>query len=323
MKKLVNQDPYKVGLVAVAIGVLVAGLITVISTVQFGVKTYTAHIAHTAGLRAGEDVQIAGVSVGQVKSIELAGQDVLVTFTVDNGIRLGSQTTGAVKVATLLGTHYFAVDPQGSGSLPDDSIPLAQTNVPYNLQDVIDRGTDALGKIDPELIARALTTMSSTIEQGQEEFGPALRGIARVSEVIATRSGQAGDLLEAARSVANQLSESTADIIALMKSTTVVLDEIQTRREAIHSLLVKTSALADSLNAIIGQTQGDLRAALRDVRSVLTMLKGQDRTLRNALELLGPSMRYLANATGDGPWITATTESAVPDPLVCKGQGTC
>jgi phospholipid/cholesterol/gamma-HCH transport system substrate-binding protein len=165
--------------------------------------------------------------------------------------------------------------------------------------------------------------MSSTIEQGQEEFGPALKGIARVSEVIATRSGQAGDLLAAARSVADQLSESTADIISLMKSTTVVLDEIQTRRAAIHSLLVKTSALADSLNAIIGQTQSDLTSALRDVRSVLTMLKGQDKTLKQALELLGPSMRYLANATGDGPWITATTENAVPDPLVCKGQGTC
>ena len=323
MKKLVNQDPYKVGLVAVAIGVVFAALITVISTVDFGVKTYTAHIEHTAGLRAGEDVQIAGVNVGQVKSIKLDGRDVKITFTVDSGIRLGADTEGFVKVATLLGTHYFAVDPQGSGTLPDDSIPLEQTDVPYNLQDIIDKGTDALGKIDADLIAKALTTMSSTIEQGSDEFGPALRGVARVSEVIATRSGQAGDLLAAAKAVADQLSESTADIIQLMKSTTVVLDEIQTRRAAIHSLLVKTAALADSLNSIIGSTEDDLSVALRDVRTVLQMLKSEDDTLKNALALLAPSFRYLANAFGDGPWATAYTKSATPDPLVCKGQGTC
>ncbi|HSV41196.1 MAG TPA: MlaD family protein [Nocardioidaceae bacterium] len=323
MKKLVNQDPYKVGLVAVAIGVLFAGLVTVVSTIDFGVKNYTAHIEHTAGLRAGEDVQIAGVNVGQVKSIELNGQDVLITFTVKSDIELGADTEGEVKVATLLGTHYFAVDPQGAGSLPDDEIPLDQTNVPYNLQDIIDKGTEAIGSIDAELIAKALTTMSTTIEAGADEFGPALEGVARVSEVIATRSNQAGDLLEAARAVAEQLSDSTADIVQLMRSTTVVLDEIQTRRAAIHSLLVKTAALADSLNSIIGSTEDDLNVALRDVRSVLTMLKGQDATLRNALELLAPSFRYLANATGGGPWVTATTDSAVPDPLVCKGQGTC
>lgn len=323
MKKLVNQDPYKIGLVAVAIGVVLAAVVTVVSTISFGTKTYTAHLAHTAGLRPGEDVQIAGVNVGQVKGIELGGQDVVVTFTVDSGMRLGSQTEAQVKVATLLGTHYLAIDPQGSGTLSGDSIPLAQTSVPYNLQDVIDRGTEALNKIDAPLIAKALTTMSQTLEASEDDFGPALQGIARVSEVIATRSTQAGDLLTAAKAVADQLSDSTADILQLMRQTTVVLDEIHTRRAAIHSLLVKSAALADALNSIVGSTEEDLGVALRNVRDVLGMLKQEDDTLKRALEVMAPSARYLANATGDGPWASAYTDQVTPDPLICKGKGTC
>jgi len=324
MTRLVNQDPYKVGLAAVAAGVLLAGLVTVASLVQFGVTTYTAHLEHTAGLRAGEDVQIAGVNVGQVKSIELTDDDVLVSFTVQSDLRLGSQTTGAVKVATLLGTHYLAIDPQGSGTLAGNSIPSSRTSVPYNLQDVIDEGTGALGKIDAGLIAKALTTMSSTMEQGREEFRPALQGIADASEVIATRTNQAGDLLAAAHDVTDQLVGSSGDILQLMRQTTAVLDEIRTRREAIHGLLVKTSTLADALNSIVGSTEKDLDVALSNVREVLAMLKSQDDTLKQALDVLAPSVRYLANASGNGPWITASTGgSFLPDPLICKGKGTC
>ena len=148
MTAIANRDPYKIGLVAVAGGAVIAVLVTLVSTISFGTEKYVAHIAHTAGLRPGEDVQLAGVKVGQVKSIKLGAKDVEVTFEMSDDIRLGRQTEAEVKVATLLGTHYLAVDPQGSGALPGEPIPLAQTSVPYNLQDIIDRGTDALEKLD-------------------------------------------------------------------------------------------------------------------------------------------------------------------------------
>lgn len=323
MTKLVNQDPYKVGLVAVAIGVLLCGLIVIISTISIGTKNYTAHIAHTAGLRPGEDVQVAGVHVGQVKSITLDGDRVLVHFDMRKGIKLGSQTTGEVRVATLLGTHYFQVDPQGGGELKNDSIPLSQTSVPYNLQDIIDRGTAAIQEIDASLIARALSVVAETTEEAKEEFGPALEGIARVSEVIATRSTQVGDLLQAARDVSDQLSESSDDLLGLMRQTSLVLNEIRTRREAIHSLLVKTAALAGALRTIVGTSEKDLGVALENTRRVLGMLKSQDKTLQDALEIMGPASRYLANATGNGPWVDINTPNLAPDAMICKGQGTC
>ena len=76
----------------------------------------------------------------------------VVSFVVDEGIELGSETTAEVKVATLLGTHYLQVDPQGSGNLADGRIPLDRTSVPYNLQDVLEGGTKnlrAAGRRDP------------------------------------------------------------------------------------------------------------------------------------------------------------------------------
>ncbi len=325
MKPMNERDPFKTGLVAIAVMGLIGLAIVVLSVTNFGTSTYTAELQHTGGLRAGEDVQVHGVRKGEVTGIELEEDHVLVTFVMDSGIDLGSRTTATVKVATLLGTHYLEVDPQGSGELADAQIPVSRTSVPYNLQDVLESGAEALGELDPELLAEALTEMAATFGATSDEIGPALQGVARLSEVIATRSDQAGDLLRSARSVTDQLSASSDDIVGLMAQTNLVISEITARRDAIHRLLTETTELSRSLTAIVNSTKGKLGPALRDLDLVLDTLNSQDRQLQKALDVMAPAVRYIANATGNGPYADLFVDPpAVPaDDTTCHMRGDC
>ncbi|MCW2857408.1 MAG: hypothetical protein JWR52_3023 [Marmoricola sp.] len=321
MKPLADRDPFRVGLVAMAVGVLVAGLVLVVTFVSFGKTEYHAILAQTAGLRVGEDVEIHGVPTGKVKSIVLDGDTVRVGFTVSSNLHLGTSTTAAVKVATLLGTHYLAVDPSGSGSL--DTIPLAHTSVPYNLQDVLEKGTGNLQKLDPVLLAKALTETSKTLTATSQNIGPALDGVARLAEAVQKRSGQTGDLIAAARSVTNQLSASSGDIVVLMRDGNLVLAEINSRRAAIHTLLTETTTLASNLASIVSSTKSDMAPALRQLNVVLTTLRSQDATLKSVLDQMAPTVRYLANATGNGPWgdLWLKSPAIPPDDLACRAGG--
>lgn len=323
MKSLSQHDPRRIGFAALVALVVLAIVVTVLSTVHWGERHYTAHLANTGGLRAGEDVQVAGVVVGRVRSITLGPQDVVVEFGVDSGVQLGRETTAAVRVGTLLGTHYLALDPQGSGDLLNDTIASDRTSVPYNLQDVIDSASGIAGKLDAPGIAQALTAVSDAMEGSRTEFGPALEGIAAASDVIASRSNQIGELLAAARGLVHDVNAGSGDLVQLLIQSTQVLDEIRTRRSEIHGLLVKTTALSDSVIRTVGTTDQELSHALSSVNVVLAMLRRQDRTLRSGISLLGPAVRYLANAFGDGPWLSGSIDSVVPDPLVCKQKGTC
>jgi phospholipid/cholesterol/gamma-HCH transport system substrate-binding protein len=303
MKAMADRDPFRIGLLAIAGGVVVALLVVVLSVASFGTTTYTAVLEHTAGLRAGEDVQVAGVSVGTVKKVELADDDVVVTFTLDDGITLGSRTTASVKVATLLGTHYLQVDPRGSGTLAGGRIPLERTSVPYNLQDVMEQGTAKLEELDPVVLAKALTAVSDTLRTSGDDVGPALEGVARLSDLVARRSDQTGALLRAARQVTEQLNDDSDDILGLMRQTNLVVREVTVRRVAIHRLLVETRTLAQALTAIITQTRADLRPALADLDTALASLRAQDRSLQHVLQVMAPAVRYVANATGNGPYL--------------------
>ena len=325
MKALVQRDPFRIGIVAIAFGVVIGLVILVLSVVSFGTTSYTAVLEHTAGLRKGEDVQVHGVSVGRVTGIELSDQHVVVSFVVDEGIELGSETTAEVKVATLLGTHYLQVDPQGSGGLADGRIPLDRTSVPYNLQDVLEGGTKNLQALDANTLAEALTAVSETLSASAGDIGPALTGVARLSEVVTTRSSQVGELLDAARSVTDQLSESSDDIVGLMEQTNLVVSEVTARRDAIHRLLVETTGLSDALTAIVKQTREDLTPALRDVNLALASLNKEDDALKKVLDVMAPAVRYVSNATGNGPYVDLYGhDPAIPaDDTLCQTKVIC
>ncbi|GAA3651626.1 MCE family protein [Nocardioides ginsengisoli] len=320
-----ERNPLRVGIVTLVVIGLIGAFVVYLSFATFGTDKYTAVLQHTAGLRKGEDVQVHGVVSGKVTGVELQGDHVLVTFALDSGIKLGDRSTATVKVATLLGTHYLEVDPHGSGSLASSQIPLDRTSVPYNLQDVIEKGSGALDELDPELLAKALTEMAGTLGASQNEIGPALQGVARLSEVVSKRSDQVGDLLVATRKVTDQLSASSQDIVGLMKQTNLVVSEITARREAIHRLLVETTDLSQALTAIVKSTDGKLKPALDDLNSVLATLNAQDKQLTHLLEVMAPAVRYVANATGSGPFLPLYVKPpAIPaDDTTCKLERTC
>jgi phospholipid/cholesterol/gamma-HCH transport system substrate-binding protein len=321
MKALVSRDPFRIGLVAIAVGAIVGLLVVAATFVSFGTRSYTAVLAQTAGLRPGEDVEVYGVPKGEVKSIELAGDTVLVRFVVDKDVHLGSRSTAAVKVATLLGTHYLAVTPAGTGRL--DTIPLSRTSVPFNLQDVLEQGTTSLEKLDPALLARALTEASHTLSASSDQIGPALTGIARLSEAVQRRNDQTGALLAAARSVTSQLSASSGDLVSLMGQANLVMAEITRRREAIHTLLTETTTLADSLGGIIDQTRRDTTPAFRQLNAVLKTLRDEDAALKDVLDKIAPTVRYFANATGNGAWgdLWLKDPALPPDDVSCRTGG--
>lgn len=302
MKRLAQRDQFRVGLVAIAAGGVLILLVLLLSVVSFGTSTYRAELQHSAGLRAGEDVQVHGVSEGKVKSVRLDGDLVVVEFTLDNGIDLGKESTAEVKVATLLGTHYLEVDPSGSGDLAGGTIPLAHTSVPYNLQDVLNQGTTRLQALDPVKLAKALTAVSETFDASSDDIGPALQGVARLSALVSTRSDQTGRLLRSARRVTDQLSRNSDNIITLMKQTNLVVSEVTSRRAAIHRLLVETTGLSTALRAIVSQTNADVGPALRNLNLALDTLNSEDDSLKRALQVMAPAMRYLANTTANGPY---------------------
>lgn len=317
MTALADRSHRTIGLIGIAVLVALAVVVTGLAAMTPGKRTYAVLLEHTAGLRVGEEVQVAGVEAGEVTDIVLQDNDVKVLFTLDDHYRLGADTRAEVKVATLLGTHFLLVVPKGEGELEDATIPMAQTRVAYNLQDVLDDVEPELSELDPDLIAESFDVLADTLEPSQEELLPALEGIRDLSQTIDRRSDQFGDLLEAARSVTAQLAASSGDLVGLMRQSDLILDELRRRREVISALLRDTTGLARTLQGTLADTRADTGPLLRDLRRVITVLRKHDKSLTRGVRSLAVASRYFANASGNGPWLDQHLSTGIPDNLYC------
>ena len=114
-----ERNPVPIG--AISIAVILALLVIAFKAQDMpligGGDTYRAAFAESGGLKPNDEVRIAGVRVGKVTGVELKGNQVIATFKVDTPSKFGRETAAAIKVKTLLGAMFIALEPAGSGQL--------------------------------------------------------------------------------------------------------------------------------------------------------------------------------------------------------------
>ena len=97
--------------VVVGLGCL-AYLSIQLARVQFfggNMYTLTAVFPTVSGLRNGASVEIAGVNVGHVQSVDLDGFDAVVTLRVHKGVELSKDAIVSIRTRGLIGEKYLRV----------------------------------------------------------------------------------------------------------------------------------------------------------------------------------------------------------------------
>ena len=282
-----------------------------------GGDTYYAAFSESGGLKANDEVRIAGVRVGKVESVALEGDHVKVTFRVDTPSAFGEDTRAAIKVKTLLGAMYLSLEPAGEGQLAEGSeIPVDRTSSPYDVVDAFSGLAQTSERIDTDRLAKSLTTLADLTRSTPEEFRGALRGVSALSSNIAARDEQINTLLQNLKRVSGVLHERDGDIVGLMKDSDVLFRALVARREAVHNLLVSTSRLSTELTTLVKQSRADLKPALEHLDNVVAVLNKNEDNLDNSLRLMAPFYRVFANTLGTGPWFDTYIQNMPPAPQV-------
>lgn len=264
--------------------------------------TYHAEFGDAAGLRAQDDVRVAGVKIGKVVGLEVARQRVTVAFCV-KGARLGDQTTAAIKIKTLLGQKYMALDPQGPGKLDSDkAIPLARTTTPFDVTTAFIGLAQTIEDIDTKQLATAFNTLSDTFKDTPDSVRASLTGLQRLSTTIASRDTQVRSLLQHAKGVTDVLASRNAEVVKLIDDGDLLLRMVREQRAVIHDLLLNTAKMADQLTRLVAENRDKLGPALTNLKRTLAILNDQEVHLDRMIHLLAPFVRDFTNTLGNGRW---------------------
>ena len=314
-----ERNPVVVGAISLAV---VAALILAAFNAQNlpiigGGDVYYAAFKEAGGLKANDEVRIAGVRVGKVEKVELEGDHVKVTFRIEDPADFGKDTRADIKVKTLLGAMFLALEPAGSGQLSAGSeIPVSRTSSPYDVVKAFSGLAETSDRIDTDQLAQSLTTLADLTRNTPEEFRSALDGVSRLSTNIAAKNDQINTLLGNLQNVSEVLDARDQDIVGLMRDSDVLFRALVKRRDSVHRLLVSTTTLSTELTALVRQSRADLQPALAHLQSVVDVLNKNEDNIDNSLRLMAPFYRVFANTLGNGPWFDTYIQNMPPVPQV-------
>jgi virulence factor Mce-like protein len=320
-RPLEDYNKIWLGTIALAvIGVLI-GAVLLIGALDLGRTPYRGEFAQAAQLRPGEQVTVAGIPVGTVADLQLAGDRVIVTFKVNNNVHLGENTRAAIKLTTLLGSRYVELKPAGRGDLDHATIGLANTEVPYNLQQTLADAATTFEQVDADRISASLSTLNQGLTGVPDALPQALANLDALSRVIADRRDQLSTLLVSTDTVTTLIRNQKADLGSLVLQGRDLLAELTTRRAAVARLFASATALVDTLHRILADQPGldELLAGMRDLSG---MIAQHDAQFRNLLQALPVPIRNVANATGSGVGVDGTlVNGLLVDSWMCAISG--
>lgn len=313
-----ERNPVVIGVVGLtSLGLLTAAAFNAASLPLIGGgETYSAAFSEAGGLKPGDEVRIAGVKVGKVDQVDLDGDHVRVSFKVKGDPAFGTRTGAAIRVKTILGAKYLALEPDGPGRLaPGSEIPVRRTTPAYDVVTAFSDLTTTTEQVDTARLAQAMDTISSTFEDSPAEVRASVKGLSKISRTVASRDAKLRELLDHANAVTDVLADRSDEFATLVKDADKLLTEIAKRRAAIHELLKGSAALGIELSGLVKDNRDQIGPALKSLDRVVGMFERNYSSLERSVALLAPFVRVFSNTLGNGRWFDSYIQNLVAAPV--------
>jgi phospholipid/cholesterol/gamma-HCH transport system substrate-binding protein len=95
--------------------------------------------SNIGGLKVGSSVEIAGVSVGRVKSITLNNYQAHVVLNFPKGLKIQEDAIASVKTKGLVGEKYIEISPGGSENNIQPGARIRETQSAVDLEELISK----------------------------------------------------------------------------------------------------------------------------------------------------------------------------------------
>ena len=109
----------------------------------FANETYpvTARFTSISGLKEGSTIELAGVVVGKVSSIELDTGDyeAVVHLDIDKRVELQDDTIASIRTAGIIGDKYIKLSPGGSEIILEPGDEIGETESAISLEELVSK----------------------------------------------------------------------------------------------------------------------------------------------------------------------------------------
>jgi virulence factor Mce-like protein len=281
---------------------------------QPGSYRVAAIFSNAAGLIPGQNVEIAGAVVGDVKSIRLTPDHrARAELEVQSGfVPFRSDATCDIKPQSLIGEKFVECDPGSPDAKPlrerdgTPTVPLARTHAPVDIDLLFaalrEPYVNRLSLVVNEL-GTGLAGRPHDLQQAIKRAAPALQQSDRVLRIVNRDRALLGQLIDRTDSVLTQVTPKRRAVAQFVDRAARVSETVAQRRDALAGAIDRLPPLLTELEP----SARSLAGAARDARPVVHELRQATPSLRALFSDLAPltdagrpALKALESASDEG-----------------------
>jgi phospholipid/cholesterol/gamma-HCH transport system substrate-binding protein len=300
--------------------VFTMGLAIKIGNLQLFSHQYPLHavFSDASGVFKGDAVKLAGVDVGRVTGAKIDRGRAIVSFTVDDSVKLPKDSVVAIRWRNVLGQRFLYVYPgngRGRTYQGGDTIPLTQTENAGDLGEFLNHLGPILRAIDPDKANAFLDSMNSALA-GNEA---AVRILLDDGAVLSTRLGRMDDkvrtLISSSDTVMATFASQDKAIARILDDLNVLGIRLSGMTGDIDSLITNFAIVQKELEKLLKENRSNIDYDIGALGSVAANLVRNRANLEKTLCTLPAGLAGYFQTTSWGEWFNVRiTEFTVQPP---------
>lgn len=292
------------------ISLFVTGLLAAImGNYGFGSQTeYTAIFENASMIEKGDDVRVAGLSVGEIRSVEIHQRNqAKVTFRVKSDVPLTENSGAEVRFLNLVGDRYMALtegDPGAARLKEGATIPMARTTPSLNLTELFNGFQPLFSALDPTEINNLSLNLIKVLQGEGGTVQSILKHTASLTNDIADRDQLIGDVVTNLSSMLKTVDDRHEQLSTLVIELREWMGKLAKDRTAIGDSVANMSGLTRELATLLTQSRPWLKEDIAELTRIMKSMSkpANQKLLDETLNRL-PQMLERQTRTGTyGSW---------------------
>ena len=269
---------------------------------------YQAVFTDVTGLNVGDDVDIAGVRVGDVTSISLYGHDeALVGFAVQSGRALPASATATIKYLNLVGQRYVELG-QGTGpvgqALPQGgTIPVAHTTPALDLTELFNGFQPLFQALSPTAVNHLSAEIIQVFQGESPNVTALVASVGSLTTALATRDEVIGAVIDNLNSVLHTIGTRSGELSNLVSTLQELVSGLAADRQPIGSAISAIAGLTSATAGLLQVARPPLSADITQLGRVAGNLANNTPAVNTFLKNLPLKMSEIARLASYGSWL--------------------
>ena len=283
-------------------------LVFTIGNVRLFSHTYevSATFDDVTGLLVNDNVKVAGVRVGKVTGIEIEKGRARVTFTVDDDVKVPTDSTAAVRWRNLLGQRYLYVYPGKASTTVEDGAHLERTQSVIDLGELFNRLGPIVQAVEPEKVNAFLDTIVAALDGNETKLQEAFSDLATLTEGLASRDEAIGRLIENSATVTEAINARDQQIRTILDNLVEVATTFNEHTDVLEGATVELGRFSDSFGTLLANNRGQLDATVANLDKIVAVVREKLPTLDHTLGALDEGLYAMFRSSMYGEWLNQT-----------------